>query len=138
MSDLLQKYKCKSSHKRVDKLGNSIEMRLTFEEWLKVWEDSGKLHLMGSGVGKYVMCRKDDIGHYEIGNVFIASGLDNILSVSAPLSVRDKEINELCMLLRYPRSNIRRLIAKGKILLECDKHKNPLTPSTISVKLASH
>lgn len=63
---------------RKDILGNPIECRLTFEQWLKVWVDSGHYHEMGAGKGKYVLSRKDDIGHYEEGNVFVQSHSDNV------------------------------------------------------------
>ena len=56
---------------RVDILGNPIEMRLTFEQWWEIWEASGKYNLYGKGKGKYCMSRYNDIGHYEVGNVFI-------------------------------------------------------------------
>jgi len=54
-------------------------MRLSFDEWLSIWEASGHLHERGLGVGKYVMSRTGDLGHYEIGNVCIKSHIDNII-----------------------------------------------------------
>lgn len=71
----LQAYNC---CKRVDALGNRIEMRLTFEQWLQIWVDSGKLEKRGRKSGCYVMSRIDDIGHYEIGNVVIQTFRDNV------------------------------------------------------------
>ena len=65
------------SLKRKDKLGNQIEFRLSFEEWVSVWEQSGKWHLRGCRKGQYVMSRFNDIGHYEINNVFIQSVEEN-------------------------------------------------------------
>jgi hypothetical protein len=44
---------------------------MTFDEWLQVWTDSGKLHLRGNGLGKCCMARKDDLGDYVVGNVEI-------------------------------------------------------------------
>ena len=69
----LQKYKehKNSTYYRNDKDGNRILMKLSFEEWLDIWEKSGKWDLRGRGKGKYCMSRKNDIGHYEIGNVEI-------------------------------------------------------------------
>lgn len=63
--------------RRVDKNGVPIKFILTFEEWLRLWIDSGHLHERGLGPGKYVMSRIGDIGNYEIGNVVIKSGADN-------------------------------------------------------------
>lgn len=51
--------------------GNPVEMRLSFEQWSKIWEDSGHWADRGTRKGKYCMSRKNDIGHYETGNVFI-------------------------------------------------------------------
>lgn len=62
---------------RQDRLGNPIEMRLTFEEWCHVWEESGHWGEWGVGRGKYCMSRYDDIGHYEIDNVFIQLHTEN-------------------------------------------------------------
>lgn len=64
----IQKNGCKD---RKDANGNKIEMLLTFGEWLKIWIDSGHYKERGRGKGQYVMSRKDDLGHYEVGNVFI-------------------------------------------------------------------
>lgn len=58
---------------RIDKLGTNIEFKLTFEEWFDIWETSGFLDKMGRGKDSYCMRRKNDIGHYEIGNVYIGS-----------------------------------------------------------------
>lgn len=63
---------------RKDKLGNPIEMRLTFNEWLNIWLTSGHWHERGCRKGQYVMSRYNDIGHYEIGNVEIKTAGDNI------------------------------------------------------------
>lgn len=69
-----QKYACKT---RKDRLGNPIHFNLTFDEWLQIWIDSGKLHLRGNYKHQYCMARKDDIGHYEIGNVGIVTNYEN-------------------------------------------------------------
>lgn len=63
-----QKSQCKN---KLDANKNPVKMLLTFSEWLKIWIDSGKLSERGLKKGQYCMCRIDDIGHYEIGNVFI-------------------------------------------------------------------
>lgn len=121
--DLVQrmrtKYNTKSKHKRVDKNGDPIEMLMTFEEWLTIWIDSGKIHVLGTGRDGYVMCRRDDIGHYEVGNVFIASNLENVTTAAlGPLSEDDIKINTLCLRTGYKRSHIKGLIKRGSINLE--------------------
>ena len=55
-----------------------IEFLLTFEEWLKIWVDSGKVEQRGRGANKYCMCRIGDKGAYSIDNVFIGQGKQNV------------------------------------------------------------
>lgn len=59
-----------------------IEWMFTFEEWLAIWETSGKLHLRGRGVGKYVMSRFGDVGPYSPTNVEISPYEKNASDVS--------------------------------------------------------
>lgn len=74
-----QKYqnKVKLTKGRKDRTGLEIEMRLTFDQWLDIWLASGKLLQMGRRKGQYCMARKDDLGHYEVGNVFIQLTSEN-------------------------------------------------------------
>ena len=55
-----------------------IEMRMTFDEWKHVWDESGLWGHRGRGAEKYCMCRYKDEGHYETGNVFIATNSNNV------------------------------------------------------------
>lgn len=50
-----------------------IPFRLTFDEWLEIWSESG--HLKDRGL--YCMSRKNDEGAYEVGNVFIQTIANN-------------------------------------------------------------
>lgn len=52
-------------------------MRLTFEEWFDIWWTSGYWFKRGRGVGTYCMSRYNDLGDYEIGNVFIQTNEQN-------------------------------------------------------------
>lgn len=54
-----------------------IEFRLSFKQWVTIWETSGKYDLRGRGIGKYVMSRIKDEGCYELGNVHIQPGTEN-------------------------------------------------------------
>ena len=54
-----------------------IPFELTFDEWLQIWQDSGKWQLRGKGKGSYVMSRIGDAGPYKIGNVYINNQEDN-------------------------------------------------------------
>ena len=65
------------ARRKPDRNGRRIQVTMTFEEWLQVWIDSGKLHLRGNGRGKYCMARKDDLGDYAVGNVEIKSCEEN-------------------------------------------------------------
>lgn len=73
----VQRNLCNSGYK-LDALGVPVQMKLTFEEWQKIWIDSGHHLERGTGAGQYVMSRKNDIGHYELGNVVIQLSTDNI------------------------------------------------------------
>lgn len=50
-----------------------IPFKLTFEEWWSLWEP----YWGERGLGGMVMCRKDDLGGYEIGNVRIDTQANN-------------------------------------------------------------
>ena len=58
----------------------NIEFLLTFDEWYKIWQDSGKWHLRGRNKGQYVMCRYNDSGPYSVTNVFIDLTENNVRS----------------------------------------------------------
>ena len=58
------------THKRNAKKRN-IDFFLTFDEWLDIWNKSGKLHLRGRKKGQYCMARIGDVGPYMVGNVYI-------------------------------------------------------------------
>lgn len=68
---------------------------LMFWEWWTIWQQSGHWQERGRGQG-YVMCRRGDVGHYAIGNVFVAKATENSsdaqahgrLDPSLPIGVR--------------------------------------------------
>lgn len=62
---------------RKDRLGNKILFHLTYDQWVSIWMESGVAHLKGRKKGCYCMSRIDDLGHYEVGNVFIQLGTEN-------------------------------------------------------------
>lgn len=55
-----------------------IPFLMEFEQWKQIWLDSGKWEQRGRGANKYCMCRLGDIGPYEVGNVFIDLGKNNV------------------------------------------------------------
>lgn len=67
-----------STKGRTDKNGNEIEFRLTFDEWLGIWLESGHINERGRRKGQYVMSRINDLGHYEVGNVEIKTCTENL------------------------------------------------------------
>lgn len=88
-------------HKELEKAYNIQRSRagqrglvmMSFEEWLTVWEDSGKLSQRGRGKGKYCMCRNNDTGNYTPDNVFIGLFTDNV-SDAAIMQERGKHLNK--------------------------------------------
>lgn len=56
----------------------NIAFLLSFEEWFKIWKESGHLHERGSRRGQYVMARFNDIGPYAIGNIKIITTEKNV------------------------------------------------------------
>src|SRR5690606_30372960 len=64
------------SMQRANAHRRGIEWKLTRLEWWSVWQDSRKWEQRGRGRG-YMMCRAGDVGAYEIGNVYIATGVHN-------------------------------------------------------------
>ena len=70
---------------RIDRLGNPIEFRLTFDQWIDIWLTSGHWHERGNKCGQYVMSRFNDLGHYELDNVEIKTVEENHLEHSQTL-----------------------------------------------------
>lgn len=54
-----------------------IDFLLTYDEWLRIWKESGHLAERGACTGGYVMARYGDIGPYAVGNVRIILHADN-------------------------------------------------------------
>lgn len=83
-----------NTYHRKDHFGDQIYFKLTFEEWLSLWNQidpkTGKpYHLnRGSQKGQYVLCRCNDRGNYELGNVYIGTTEHNA-------ETRSRVLNEL-------------------------------------------
>jgi NUMOD3 motif len=54
-----------------------IEFLLSFDEWSKIWHDSGHLHERGQRKDQYVMARYGDVGPYAVDNVKIVTWAEN-------------------------------------------------------------
>lgn len=73
------RYSTKKTSKRVAPDGTVINFNLSYEEYLKIWIDSGHMDKCGRGSGKYCMSRYNDEGDYQVGNVFINQFVANIM-----------------------------------------------------------
>jgi hypothetical protein len=89
-SSLMGKYKMQERNAQA----REIPFLLSYEQWLAIWTDSGKLDQRGRGAEKFCMCRFGDAGSYEVGNVFIGTGHENVragnLGKEMTQEVRDK------------------------------------------------
>lgn len=54
-----------------------IPFLLSYEEWLKFWQDSGHLPDRGKRANQYCMARYGDIGPYVLGNIKIITNSEN-------------------------------------------------------------
>lgn len=66
------------TRQRANARRREIPFDITFEEWKKVWEDSGKWEQRGTARGCFCMSRINDEGGYSLGNVEIKSVTANI------------------------------------------------------------
>jgi hypothetical protein len=48
-----------------------ISFLLSYNDWWDIWQQSGKWNERGCKKGQYVMSRHNDMGSYEVGNIFI-------------------------------------------------------------------
>jgi hypothetical protein len=55
----------------------SIPFLLTFEQWWKIWSESGKWDQRGNRSEQFCMSRPGDKGGYEVGNIVICTNRDN-------------------------------------------------------------
>lgn len=89
-SSLMGKYKMQERNAQA----RGIPFLLSYEQWLAIWIDSGKLNQRGRGAEKFCMCRNGDDGPYQVGNVFIGTGRENVrngnLGKEVPQDVRNK------------------------------------------------
>lgn len=60
-----------------------IDFQLTYQEWIGVWINSGKLLGRGRGANEYCMARVGDQGPYAVGNVYICTNAENSAHASA-------------------------------------------------------
>lgn len=56
-----------------------IGWALSFEQWCRIWLESGRIDQRGIGAGEFCMARMRDAGPYEAGNVQIKTNRENTL-----------------------------------------------------------
>lgn len=76
--EFIEKYRMQKLHSKQ----RGIEFKLTYQEWIDWWGEDIKFR--GRGLGKLQMCRKEDKGAYELGNIFKSTHEQNM---------KDKKIN---------------------------------------------
>jgi hypothetical protein len=64
-------------HQRYRAAKRGIAWNLTLADWWSIWDQSGHWHERGLG-RSYMMCRVGDNGAYEVGNVYIGPGAENL------------------------------------------------------------
>lgn len=66
-----------NARQRKRRLGVETDWQLTFDQWLDIWMQSGKLEERGRAAKQYCMSRRGDEGPYAVDNVFIQTVSDN-------------------------------------------------------------
>lgn len=69
-----------------------VSFLLTYDEWFKIWSDSGHLHHRGPGADQYCMARYEDQGPYAVGNVKIIQTKYNRAEASWVLSDEQRSV----------------------------------------------
>lgn len=80
----MRRYKVMFFNQRDAAKRRGIAWDFTFEQWLKVWQDSRHLHERGRRVGQFQMARNGDTGPYAASNV-------RIVPIGVNLAERDVE-----------------------------------------------
>lgn len=78
---------------RTDINGDPIWMKLSFEEWMDIWWESGHWHERGDCTYCYQMCRKNDVGDYALGNVRIGTKKSNAAEAGPSKKQGQNELN---------------------------------------------
>ena len=63
----------KFDQQRTTAMQRGIGWQITFDQWMRVWNDSGHWEQRGRAASSYVMARHGDTGPYAVGNVYICT-----------------------------------------------------------------
>lgn len=127
--DKFNNHKCRAV-KRKDRAGNQIEFRLTFDEWITWWHNTGHYAERGNKRGQYVMARKNDLGHYELGNIECKTVGENIREGHLG-SIRSSETRQKMSAIRKKRP-IRTSGFLGKTHSDKSKYKMSVSRKGVS------
>jgi hypothetical protein len=101
-----------STKGRLDKNREPIEFRLTFEQWCQLWADAGV-----RPAAPFVLSRKDDVGHYEIDNVYVSHNLLNVTEQQGDQTELDAKINAYAIQTGYKRRIVKNMLKRGELEL---------------------
>ena len=112
----------------------NVPFLLSFYEWMDIWQKSGHYSERGNKKGQYCMSRYNDIGAYQIGNVFIQLHSDNVNQAWSGRKHSDEtkekiSINHIGMLGKTQSQKTKEKIGlahKGKIVSEETRMKQRL------------
>jgi hypothetical protein len=90
---MISKFKTAYKWHKSNASKRGIAFLFTFEEWCNWWIETGKWEQRGVGKDKYCMCRFNDIGAYELGNVYCATNSKNLSDANKdkPKSTKTKQ-----------------------------------------------
>lgn len=83
-------------------ISRGIDWQLTFGQWWRLWQQSGKFQERGRKRGQYVMARIGDSGPYAIGNVQIIECSDNARLARIHKPSKYRAVEERGVYLVYP------------------------------------
>jgi hypothetical protein len=129
---LMKEAKFRFRQHRQSAKGRNIEFRLTFEEWCDIWEKSGHWTERGKKKGQYVMSRYNDIGAYEVGNVFIQQSGENVSQARAIKGATNKGMKRGPQTLEHRLKNS--IAHLGKSMPKSEEHKKKLSEINIGKK----
>jgi hypothetical protein len=86
-----QKFGTQRKHSR----HRGIQFLFTFQEWMTIWEQSGRWHERGRGREEYCMARFGDTGPYAVGNVKIITNYENNIEVRRVHSFTGRKHSEV-------------------------------------------
>lgn len=101
-----------STKGRVDKNGDPIEFRLTLDQWCQLWNEAGVLPAQ-----PFVLSRKSDLGHYEIGNVYVSHNLLNVTETLTDQTELNNKITAYAIETGYKRRMIKGMLKRGELEL---------------------